>query len=125
MNESSQARTYFNKAADTPVGESEYLYYRALSQRELGHEQDAGASLTQLFRIGEQDLAMENEADFFAKFGEKADADTRRAYAYYCLALGYLANGAGDQAQENFARALELRNSILWARVYIEPLAVQ
>jgi tetratricopeptide (TPR) repeat protein len=121
MNEPSKARTYFNKAADTPAGESEYLYYRALSQRELGQEQDASASLTQLFRIGEQALELENEADFFAKFGEKADADTRRAYAYYYLALGYLANGAGDQAQENFARALELRNSILWARVYSEP----
>jgi tetratricopeptide (TPR) repeat protein len=118
MNESSKARTYFNKAADTPVGESEYLYYRALSQLELGKDQEAGASLTQLSSIGEKTLEQEDEADFFAKFGEKADADTRRAYAYYYLALGYRANGAVEQAQENFARALELRNSILWARVY-------
>ena len=118
MNESSKARAYFNKAADTSVGESEYLYYRALSQLELGQDKEAGESLTQLISLGETTLEQEDEADFFAKFGEKADADTRRAYAYYYLALGYRANGAVEQAQENFARALELRNSILWARVY-------
>ena len=38
MNENSQAKSFFKKAVDSPVGNSEYLYYKALSQVELGQE---------------------------------------------------------------------------------------
>lgn len=118
MDQKSEAKSYFRKAVDTPTGNSEYLYYHALSQQELGQENEAMASSALLIKRGKEALENVDELDFFAKFGEKAGVDARKASAYYLMALGYRASGDNDKAQENFARALELRNSILWANVY-------
>ncbi|MCK4992322.1 MAG: tetratricopeptide repeat protein, partial [Bacteroidales bacterium] len=118
MDLKSEAKSYFRKAVDTPVGNSEYLYYHALSQQELGQENEAMASSALLIKRGKEALENVGELDFFAKFGEKAGVDAHKASAYYLMALGYRASGDNDKAQENFARALELRNSILWANVY-------
>lgn len=120
LGQKSEAKSYFRKAVDTPTGNSEYLYYHALSQLELGQEDEAMASSALLIKRGKEALENIDELDFFAKFGEKAGADARKASAYYLMALGYRASGDNDLAQENFARALELRNSILWANVYLK-----
>ncbi len=120
MDEKGQAKKYFKKAVDTPVGNSEYLYYRSLSQKELGQEDEATASALKLINSGEEALALTGDADFFAKFGEKVSVNTRKAYAYYHMALGYQASGDTVKAQEAFLQALELRNSILWANVFAE-----
>ena len=61
---------------------------------------------------------MAGDADFFAKFGEKAGVNERKASAYYHMALGFEASGESEKAQEAFAMALSLHNSILWANVY-------
>ncbi len=118
MDQKSKAKSFFRKAVDTPVGNSEYLYYRALSQNELGRQKDAMGSSEELIKAGEEALEKAGDADFFAKFGEKAGVDVRKAGAYYHMALGYQASGDSDKAREAFAQALELRNSILWANVY-------
>jgi tetratricopeptide (TPR) repeat protein len=116
----SKAKSYFKKAVDILVGSSEYLYYLALAQKELGQEDEALASTEKLILAGEEALKSTGETDFFAKFGEKAGVDSRKAYAHYLMALGYQAAGDTVKAQEAFLQALELRNSLLWARVYSE-----
>ena len=118
MKENGNAKSFFRKAADSPVGNSEYLYYKALSQKELGQENEALASTEELIQVGEAALRNVGEADFFAKFGEKAGVNARRANAHYHKALGYQAKGDSERAQEAFALALKLRNSILWANIY-------
>lgn len=118
LEEHALARDFFKKAADVPVAQTEYLYYRALSQQELGHEEEAQASAQQLLQAGQEALARLDDTDFFAKFGEKTGVDARRAKAHYLNALGYQASGDDEKAREAFQRALELRNSILWARIY-------
>ena len=118
MQENGKAKSFFRKAADSPVGNSEYLYYKALSQKELGQENEALASSEELIQVGEAALRNVGEADFFAKFGEKAGVNARRANAHYHKALGYQAKGDSERAQEAFALALKLRNSILWANIY-------
>jgi tetratricopeptide (TPR) repeat protein len=112
------ARTSFKRAVDTPVGQSEYLYYKARSQQELGQEEEAQATAQQLIEAGQHALETAREADFFAKFGEKAGVDARKAAAYYNIALGYQASGEDENSQEAFNQALQLKNSILWASVY-------
>ncbi len=118
MQENGNAKIFFRKAADSPVGNSEYLYYKAMSQHELGQENEALASSEELIQVGEAALRNVGEADFFAKFGEKARVNARRANAHYHKALGYQAKGDSERAQEAFAQALRLRNSILWANIY-------
>jgi len=118
MDKISEAKSYFKKAVDTPVELSEYLYYKALSQKELGQEKEALASAETLIQAGEEALEQARDADFFAKFGEKAGVDARRASAYYLVALGHRASGDVENAQKAFQRVLELRNSNLWANVY-------
>jgi len=118
MGEKGQAKSFFRKAVNSPVGESEYLYYKAMSQIELGYQEDAEASAEKLVQAGSQALERAGDTDFFAKFGEKAGIDARKATAYYHMALGYQASGNTEQAQEAFASVLELRNSILWANIY-------
>jgi tetratricopeptide (TPR) repeat protein len=118
LEDKSNARSFFKKSADTPVGQSEYLYYRGLSLRELNQKEEALGFAQQLIRTGEEALEKAGEADFFAKFGEQAGENTRKAEAHYLLALGYLATGQNARAQVSFYRALKLRNSILWANIY-------
>ncbi len=118
LNEKNQARNFLKKVLDIQVGQSEYLYYRALSQIELGQEEEAQATAEQLIQAGKEALEKVGEADFFAKFGEKARLEADRATAWHHMALGYLASGESGKAQEAFAQALELKNSILWASVY-------
>ncbi len=120
MDENGQAKSYFKKAVDTPTGNSEYLYYRAMSQKELGQEDDATASAEELIKSGEEALTLAGDADFFAKFGERVSVNARLAYAHYLIALGKQALGDSEKAQEAFSQALELKNSILWANVYAE-----
>lgn len=118
LNEKGQAKTFFRKAVDTPVGESEYLYYKAMSQRELGNEEEAAVTAGKLVQAGSTALERAGDTDFFAKFGEKAGMEARKANAHYLLALAYQASGDSEKAKEAFASALTLRNSILWANVY-------
>jgi tetratricopeptide (TPR) repeat protein len=112
------AKSFFRKAAGIPVGNSEYLYYRALAQQELGQDEEAMASAQQLIQAGGEALEKARATDFFAKFGEKEGLDSRKAAAHYLMALGYHASGDNEKAQEAFYQALELRNSILWAQIY-------
>jgi tetratricopeptide (TPR) repeat protein len=112
------ARNYFKKAADIPVGQSEYLYYKALSQRELNQEEQARASLDRLLQAGQETMKTARETDYFAKFGEEAGVDARKARAYFYMALSYRASGEDEKAQEAFTQALKLKNSILWAIIY-------
>ncbi|TFH22878.1 MAG: tetratricopeptide repeat protein, partial [Bacteroidia bacterium] len=118
LNQRSKAQSFFKKAVEVPVDHSEYLYYRALSQKELGLDEEARLSSASLVKSGEEALEKAGETDFFAKFGERAGGDQRRASAYYLVALGYQSSGEGEKAQKAFEKALELHNSILWAHVY-------
>jgi tetratricopeptide (TPR) repeat protein len=120
MDENAEAKSYFKKAVDIPVGKSEYLYYRAMSQKELGQEDEATASAEELIKTGEEALAKAGDADFFAKFGEQVNVNAGMASAHYLIALGYQALGDSAKAQEAFSQALELKNSILWANAYAE-----
>ncbi|MCK5066785.1 MAG: hypothetical protein KAR16_05080, partial [Bacteroidales bacterium] len=115
-----RARSFFKQATEIPVDNSEYLYYRALSQNELGLVEEAKESSTRLLKSGEEALEKEGETDFFAKFGERSDLNQRNASAHYKMALGYQSSGQTGKAQKAFDKALELHNSILWANVYNE-----
>lgn len=118
LKQKSKAKSFFRKAADTPVGTSEFLYYRALAQHELGLQEESTKSSDELVKAGQEALERAGEADYFAKFGEKARAEERRANAYYYMALGYRASGEDQKAQESFLQALKLKNSILWANIF-------
>jgi tetratricopeptide (TPR) repeat protein len=118
--EKKKARTFFKKAAEIPVPNSAHLYYKALAQKELGLEEEASGSATKLLKSGMDALEKAGESDFFAKFGEQAGKNQRNAAAYYRMALGHQALGDAEKAQEAFNKALELHNSILWAKVYAE-----
>ena len=119
LNKSSNARELFVKAANVQVGDSEYLYFQALANRESGEESAANASIDRLLKSGRDALSNAGEADFFAKFGEGLSVNERRALAYYKLALGYMASGETGKANESLDLALKLKNSLLWARIYI------
>jgi tetratricopeptide (TPR) repeat protein len=113
----SLAEDFFRKAAEVQTGRSEFLYYRALAQNELGLRKESQASSRELIRSGQEALDQTGEKDYFAKFGEKAGVNERRANAYYLMALGYLASGDAVKAEEAFASALDLKNSNLWANI--------
>jgi tetratricopeptide (TPR) repeat protein len=117
LNQSGKAKSFFKKAADIPVGTSEFLYYRSLAQNELGFQKESRESYEKLIKTGEEALEKVGEADYFAKFGEKAGVDERRANAYYHMALGFMASGDPVKAREAFAQTLKLKNSILWANI--------
>ena len=118
LNKRNKAKDWFRKAADIQVGNSEFLYYKALAQHELGLREESLESSEALLKAGQEALERASEEDYFAKFGEKARMEERRANAYYHMALGYRASGKDQEAQESFIQALNLKNSILWASVF-------
>jgi len=115
--EENKARTYFQKAMEVPAGNSEYLYYQALSQQELGLENEARETSAKLLSRGKEALENAGETDFFAKFGEGSRRNQRLAHAHYVMALGHLSSGNEEQAKQALADALSLHNSLLWAHV--------
>jgi tetratricopeptide (TPR) repeat protein len=122
MNDNESAEAFFSKAASVPVGNSEYLFDQALTFKKLGEKGKTDELSMRLLEIGQSALEDAGRADFFAKFGEGETLSERKALAHYFMALGYLGSGQKGKAEEALSRALELKNSLLWAGIYMDQL---
>jgi tetratricopeptide (TPR) repeat protein len=99
------------------------LYYQALATRKLGQEQQATALFRSLIRSGTQALNAKRETDFFAKFGDAASENSRRAQAHYIRGLGHLGLGEKAEAQREFGEALQLNPAHTNAKVELAGLS--
>lgn len=118
MRKKKMARSYYEKAVDQQLGDSEYRYYQGLALEKLGRKEEAKKAFKQVATLGAERLRRIDEVDYFAKFGAGLSREKRLARAHFTRGLGLLGQGERAAATEAFAQALELDQGLVWARVY-------
>jgi len=114
-----KAREHYEKAVEQERGWSELSFYQGMSYQRLGQKEDAERIFSGLMRFARERLEATADMDFFAKFGERQSAVSRRAQAHYLLGLGFLGQREKDKAEGEFRKALELNINHLWAKHYL------
>lgn len=112
-----QAKAYDEKSAGQE-GTSrwpETRFYQALSMIELGRQEPAMKIFEQLIQTGTDRIERDEDADFFAKFGEQQAKAARLAAAHYIRGLGFAGTGRVEAADAEFHRATTLNASHVWA----------
>ncbi|HPC95489.1 MAG TPA: DUF5107 domain-containing protein [Sedimentisphaerales bacterium] len=124
LGDAEKAKSFYEKAASQEGVRwaPESRFYRAMAMRQLGQEEQAKAILDELIQTGTERIERDEQADFFAKFGEQQARQVRLASAHYLLGLGYLGVGRTDDARNEFGRASRLNVSHVWAKVQLEAL---
>jgi tetratricopeptide (TPR) repeat protein len=125
MGEAEKAKGCFAKAAggDDAGGRRggfrspEARFYRAMSMKKLGRDDEAAVEFDELIRTGTERLTRDQDADFFAKFGEQQTRQAQQASAHYTMGLGYLGKGDASAARTEFETAAKLNVSHVWARM--------
>ncbi len=124
LGDAEKAKSFHEKAASQEGVRwaPESRFYRAMAMRELGQEEQAKEIFDELLRTGTERIERDEQADFFAKFGEQQARQVRLASAHYLLGLGYLGAGRTDDARNEFGQAARLNVSHVWAKAQLEAL---
>lgn len=116
LGEAAKAKAAFETAsAGRGGGPSDGQYFHALALQKLGRDADATAAFEGLVKAGEAQLTRGEQADYFAKFGEKQSERVRQANAHYLIGLGKLGLRDEALAEAEFRQALELHPAHLGA----------
>jgi tetratricopeptide (TPR) repeat protein len=110
MGQGQSAQEAFRSAADSSEREgSEAGYFRGLAMLKVGREHEAKELFQEMEQrgLGQLDHGKET-VDYFAKFGEKRAERVRLAQAHYIVGLARLGLSRRAEAEESFAKALEL-----------------
>jgi tetratricopeptide (TPR) repeat protein len=110
LGQSDAAQEAFKNAATSSEREgSDADYFRARAMLKTGREQDAEELFKKIEKeaLGQLEHATET-VDYFAKFGEKKAERVRLAQAHYMVGLARLGLARRAEAEESFAKALEL-----------------
>jgi tetratricopeptide (TPR) repeat protein len=124
MNQADKAKECFTKAAERQGGfrSPEARFYRGMGMKKMGRDADATAEFEELIKTATERLTRDEQADFFAKFGEQQTRQTQQASAHYLLGLGYLGKGDAKAARSAFETAAKLNVSHVWARMQAAEL---
>ncbi len=122
MGDQAGAKQQFEKSAQQEDTERwpETRFYQALSHEHRGNHQEAKQIFEDLVQQGEQRIERDSSPDFFAKFGEQKTRRTNAASAHYLLGLAYKGLGKAAESAEQMGKAVELNQSHVWARRYLE-----
>jgi len=98
-------------------------YYQARALEKTGRRDKVEEVGRQLVAAASDRVAGKAKVDFFAKFGEQAARQARRADAHYALGLGLLLLGRTDEAKNQFTQAVQFNTAHTWARHELARLA--
>lgn len=118
LNNNTEAKKYFQEAANLEIKDTPYLYYQGLAYQKLGEKDKA----TQVWEKLQAYSEMNNGVDFFAKFDEKSRADILLAKNYYILGLSELSKQNKTAAIADFNKALEYDPNYYWAKSGLKNL---
>lgn len=120
----SEAQKFYHVAAEQTV-HGELSYYQAMALSKLSRQTEADALFDRLIADGNKQVQSTDEIDFFAKFGQKSQQNSRLARAFYLIALGHLGKGKRDLARTALASAQELDSNNPWINYYSELLSTE
>lgn len=131
-----EARRRFEKATEgsREIGSAMFYYdqpadmvlYQGLALRELGDEKGACACFNSLLDYGERHLEDRPQVDYFAVslpdflVFEEDRTLADQVHCHYLMGLACFGYGRKEEASRAFRRALELDNSHLNCRIYLE-----
>ena len=130
LGKADEAKAAFEKCIATAGGSAnrragqadESKYYVAMSQKALGQDAEAAATIKQMQDYVDQQLAQSGATsvvDIYSKFGEDGTRDAITARNIYVQGLVYLANGDKAKAKECFNNSLAIVPSNVWAKYYL------
>ena len=116
LGNTAKAAECFELSVNSPEsGPSEIRFAQTLALAKLGRADEARQRFEGLVSAGQRQIEGGEQADYFAKFGEREPERVRKARAHYLIGLGRLGLGRTDDAKAAFAQALELHPAHLGA----------
>ncbi|MBN1481765.1 DUF5107 domain-containing protein [candidate division KSB1 bacterium] len=116
---------HFYQIAAAHETRDELSFYQAMALRKLSRQKEADALFDRLVANGNKQTKSNEDIDFFAKFGQKSQQNSRLARAHYFIALGHLGKGEPDLARTALASAQELDINNPWINYYAELLSTE
>ncbi len=99
---------------------SELGFYKAMALKKLGNEDEAKSILERIENDANRQLKSTEDLDYFSKFGSASTRESRMAESYYQMGLAEYGLGDKAKARENFAKAIELNQNHIWAKLMLE-----
>ncbi len=115
---------YFAKSAESGRSWSEQSYYRGLSLRKLGREDEATTTFTGLLEFALGRLENAPAMNFFEKFGERQSARKREALFHFLAGLGLQGINKPSEAAAEFEKALVLDPNLSEVRHQLEKTGI-
>jgi tetratricopeptide (TPR) repeat protein len=123
LGERDKAEKFWAESSSAERMRGAQRYYKALSLRKLGRNEDVEEIFRDLVKSGNDALQQtSSQIDFFAKFGEQQSQRSRLASAHYMAGLGYLGLNEKDKARQEFNQALEAGPDHLGAKTMLAQL---
>ncbi|HPG41793.1 MAG TPA: DUF5107 domain-containing protein [bacterium] len=105
----------FTKATEVNAERSEYFYYKGLAYLKLAQKDKAEEQFNALSELANRS----GEGDFFRSFEAGSRGNIYQANRLYQKGLALLAVQKVKEAKEEFAQALKLDPSNIWAQYYL------
>jgi len=100
----------------------EMLYYQGLAALKLDQAAAASQYFDDLIAMGQKALAVDSDADYFAKFEQTRSSRFRIADAHYLIGLGHLGKGEAANARAEFRSVLALNVNHLGATTQLSAM---
>lgn len=118
LRKSKLAKTYYEKAAIELVQGTEYMFYKGLALQKLGQNEKAIEQFNALNELANK----KEEIDFYRSFEAGSKGNVYYAQKDYLRGLAYLGLNKRQEAKLEFAKAIELDPSNLWAQINLTDL---
>jgi tetratricopeptide (TPR) repeat protein len=123
LRDKQQAAKFWTESSSADRMRDDQRYYKALSLRKLGKNENVEGIFKDLVKSGNEELQRtSSQIDFFAKFGQQQSQRSRLADAHYKAGLGYLGLNEKGKARRKFNQALEAGPDHLGAKTMLAQL---
>lgn len=123
MGDAAKAKDSYDVAANAQTrrwrGLSDDMFFRALSMRELGRNDEAGEIIQTLKKEVREQLNSQVVVDEYSKFGEDGSRAERLANLHYMNGLVFWYEGDKGKAKEEFNTAIRMNQNMIWPKIFM------
>lgn len=117
-----EAEKHYRKAILLPSGRVNIMdYYKGLSYRALGDEENAGRTFNSMVADANKRIENMDRSEVGTIFGRREAENMQRSVNYTIRGLGYKGLKQADKAESDLKQAMEYSNNNLWAKVEMMP----
>lgn len=122
MNNSNKAQASYQKSIDAKNrrGMPNLLYFQAVANKKLGHNEKAREMFNELIKIGQEQRKNGTNGSLIAVEESSSDNNKVISNAYYMEALGNKGLGNTSEAKKMFEAAVKKYRNNLWAKIMMD-----